>query len=125
VNVVDSSAWLEYFAGGPNADVFASAIQDVERLVVPTLSLCEVFRCILRQRGEEAALEAAAAMHDGTVVELASSTALLAARLGHEHGLPMADAVILATAVERDATLWTQDADFEGLDRVEFHAKRN
>jgi predicted nucleic acid-binding protein len=125
VNVVDSSAWLEYFAKGPNAKRFAPAIRDTDRLIVPTLSIYEVFRCVLRQQGEEAALQAAAAMHEGQVVELASSTVLLAARMGLEHGLPLADAVMLATARENDATLWTQDVDFEGLDGVRYHARKS
>ena len=124
MNVVDSSAWLEYFAKGPNARRFAAAIRNTDRLIVPTLSIYEVFRFVLRQKGEEAALQAAAALHEGQVVELTSATALLAARLGLEHGLPLADAVMLATAREHEATLWTQDADFEGLPGVRYHGKK-
>lgn len=70
MNVVDSSAWLEYFAGRPNAAFFAPAIEDTVRLVVPTLSLYEVFKRILQQRSEGDALQAIAVMQQGTVVEL-------------------------------------------------------
>ncbi len=124
MNVVDSSAWLEYFAKGPNARRFAPPIRETARLIVPSLSIYEVFRSVLRQKDEESALNAAAAMHQGRVVSLTSSTGMLAARLGLEHGLPLADAVMLATAREHGATLWTQDADFEGLDAVRFYRKK-
>jgi len=124
LNVVDSSAWLEYFTKGPNARRFGPAIRDAVKLIVPTLSIYEVFRCVLRQRDEEMALRAVAAMHRGHVVLLSSSTAMLAARLGLEHGLPLAEAVMLATAREHDAALWTQDGDFEGIEGVRFFRKR-
>ena len=98
MNVVDSSAWLEYFADGPNASYFAEPIEDVEALVVPTSSLFEVFKRVLQQRDESTALEAAAVMQQGTIVNLEATIALNAARLSAELGLPLADSVILATA---------------------------
>jgi predicted nucleic acid-binding protein len=123
MNVVDSSGWLEYFADGPNAGFFGGAIEDVGRLIVPTLSLYEVFKRVLRQRGEGDALRAVAQMMQGRVVALDSELALRAANLSVELGLPMADSVMLATARAHDATLWTQDADFEGMRAVEYIAK--
>ena len=44
MNVVDSSAWLEYFGDGPNAAIFAEAIESPGELAVPTLTLFEVFK---------------------------------------------------------------------------------
>ena len=123
MNVVDSSAWLEYFADGPNASFFAEPIEDIETLVVPTLSLFEVFKRVLQQRGESTALEATAVMQQGTIVELEATTALNAARLSVELGLPLADSVILATARQYGAELWTQDADFDGIDGVRFRKR--
>ncbi|MGB5234239.1 MAG: type II toxin-antitoxin system VapC family toxin [Candidatus Macondimonas sp.] len=125
MNLVDSSGWLEYFADGLNATFFASAILDTEQLVVPTLSLLEVFKRVLQQRGEGDALQAVAValMRQGQVVELDSVLALSAARLGVEHRLALADSVIYATARRFGALLWTQDADFEGLPGVRFVAK--
>ena len=125
MNVVDSSAWLEYFAGGPNAGYFAHAIEDVERLVVPSICLLEVFKRTFHQRGESAGLQAVALMQQGEVVDLDSALALTAARLGAQDGLPLADSVVLATARHRNATLWTQDADFAGLAGVKYRAKRS
>jgi predicted nucleic acid-binding protein len=120
VNVVDSSGWLEYFAGGKNAGFFARAIEDTTNLIVPTLSLFEVFKRVLQQRGEPAALQAAALMHQGRVVELGANLALAAARLSVQERLPLADSIILATARAHGATLWTQDADFEGREGVRY-----
>ena len=124
MNVVDSSGWLEYFADGPNADKFAPAIQNTRELIVPTLSIYEVFKRVLQQRGATAGLRAVALMRHGREVVLDTTIALSAARLSVELKLPMADSIILATARSYRATLWTQDADFRGMDGVKFWGKR-
>ncbi len=124
MNVVDSSAWLEYFAAGPNARFFAKAIENTDRLVVPSISLYEVFKRVLQQRDESQALQAVAVMQQGTVVDLSSTLALGSARLSVERGLPMADSIMLATARDFGATLWTQDADFEGMEGVKYRPKK-
>ena len=123
MNVVDSSGWLEYFAGGQNAEFFAPAIEAASQLVVPSLSIFEVFKRVLGQRGEGDALQAAAAMQQGRVVDLTAPLALSAAKLSLEANLPLADSIILATARAFGATLWTQDEDFQGMDTVEYIAK--
>lgn len=123
MNVVDSSAWLEFFADGPNARVFAEPLEQTETLLVPSVCLYEVFKIVLRQRGESAALQAVAAMRQGQVVDLTERIALLAGELSLQHKLPMADSIILATARLYDAHIWTQDADFEGMEGVTFVAK--
>ena len=120
MNVVDSSAWLEYFADGPNAGEFAEAIADIESLVVPSITLFEVFKRVRVQRDPAAALYAVAQMMRGRVVDLDSELAVAAAALSAETGLAMTDSVVLATARDADATLWTQDSDFEGMDGVEY-----
>jgi len=124
VRVVDSSGWLEFFGDGPNADFFAPAIEDVAGLVVPTLSLYEVFKRVLQQRGEGEALQAVAVMMEGRLVDLTAEVALDAARISLDMKLPMADSVMLATARAYGAELWTQDADFEGLEGVRYVAGR-
>ena len=124
MNVVDSSAWIEFFVDGPNARYFAKAVGDVESLLVPSVVILEVYRYILRQRGRQAALEAAASMRQGTVVDLDEGLAIEAAELGASHQLPLADSIIYASAVANEATLWTQDADFEGLEGVRYRSKR-
>ena len=124
MNVVDSSGWLEYFGDGPNAGFFARAIEATSELVVPTVSLYEVFKCVLQQRGEGDALAAVSAMLQGRVAELSATLALAAARISAELGMPMADSIMLATARAWDATLWTEDADFAGVPGVEYVAKQ-
>ena len=125
MNVVDSSAWLEYFANGPNAEFFAPAIEKTTDLVVPSLTLYEVFKRVLQQRDEGSALQAVAVMQQGTVADLDAPLALVAARLSIEHRLPMADSVILAMARSHAAILWTQDADFKGIPGVEYRKQRS
>lgn len=123
MNVVDSSGWLEYFADRPNADFFAASIENLADLIVPTISIYEVFKRILQQRDESEALEAAAIMQQGLVVDLDPTLALSAAKLSHTLKLPMADSVMLATARAYDAVLWTQDEHFEGIEGVQFILK--
>jgi predicted nucleic acid-binding protein len=124
MNLVDSSGWLEYFANGPNAEFFAPAVEDVAKLAIPTICLLKVFKRILQQRGESDALRAVAQMQQGQVVELDSSLALSAAKIGHDLKLPLADSVILATARACDAVIWTQDADFAKIKGVKYVSRR-
>ena len=120
MNVVDSSAWLEYFAGTERAEHYAKIIENPEQLIVPTLSIYEVFKKIVQQRSEHEALQAAAAMQQGKVVDLDVRIAIEAARVSSEKQLPLADSVILATAKQYLAVLWTQDAHFKGMEGVEY-----
>lgn len=122
MNVVDSSAWLEYFADGPNAGEFAEAIQDSAHLVVPSITLFEVFKRIRIQRDSEIALRAVSQMRRGTVVDLDADLAVAAADLSADLKMALADSVILATARANDAIVWTQDADFEGIENVQYRA---
>lgn len=118
--VVDSCGWLEYFADGPNAGLFAPALEDPSQLIVPSISIYEVFRRILQQRSESEALEAIAPMSQGRVVGFDAAQALIAARISLELGLPMADSIMLATARAHEAELWTQDAHLEGIEGVRY-----
>ncbi|MBI5451785.1 MAG: type II toxin-antitoxin system VapC family toxin [Gammaproteobacteria bacterium] len=124
MNVVDSSAWLCYFAGDGNAGAFAKAIEKSEELIVPSIVLTEVFKSLLRQCDEDIALEAIAHMEQGKVVALDSGIALDAGYYGVEYRLPLADSIIYATAKKYDAMLWTQDADFKLLDGVRYFPKK-
>jgi predicted nucleic acid-binding protein len=123
MNLVDSCGWLEYFADGPQADFYAQALEDPGTLLVPTICLLEVFKRVLQQRGEDAALQAAAAMHQGLVAPLDAPIALSAARISHDLKLPLADSVILATARVYSATIWTQDSHFKGLEGIRYTEK--
>lgn len=124
MNVVDSSAWLEYFADGPNAAYFASAVENTRELLVPAICIAEVFRRVDQQRGEDAAVQVVALMHQGHVVPLDSALAVAAGKIGNDRKLPLADSIVYATALAHAAVLWTQDSDFENMPGVRFRPKR-
>ena len=124
MNVVDSSAWLEYFADGPNASYFAPAVEATDELLVPTIDLLEVFKRMRQQGGRTAAYRSVAQMRLGRVVDLDRKHAIAAARIGIERKLALADSVVLATAQAWGATLWTQDVDFQGMKSVRYRRKQ-
>jgi toxin FitB len=124
MNVVDSSGWLEYFADGPNASHFELPLSDRQQLIVPSISIYEVFKVLLREKDEVSALQGVAAMHSATVVDLTSTLSLSAASISLKHSLPMADSIILATAINHKAILWTQDIDFQGMAEVKYFPKK-
>jgi len=123
MNVVDSSAWLSYFAGDNNSSVFSKPIEALDTLLVPSITVTEVFKHVLRLRGEESALEIIAHMTQGKVISLDTQIAIDAGSYGVQHKLPLADSIIYASTIKHNATLWTQDSDFKGLPSVKFYAK--
>ena len=123
MNVVDSSAWIEYLEDGPGADHFAEPIETIDQRLVPTIVLYEVFKQTLRTRGEKEAHNVVVAMQQSTVVDIDASLVLAAARISRDLGLAMVDSLILAVARAHGATLWTQDDDFAGLPDVRYFAK--
>lgn len=123
MNIVDSSGWLEYFADGSSAKNFVKPIENVTKLIVPTISIAEVFKRVLAQKGEDLALQAIALMQQGRIVDLDTAISLKAAKIGLELKLPLADSIMLATARSWGATLWTQDSDFKGIEGVRYFPK--
>jgi predicted nucleic acid-binding protein len=124
MNIVDSSGWLAYFADEPNAKHFLTPLNDSASLVVPTITIYEVFKVIIRETNENDALQAIVAMRKGTVVDLTIPLAISASKLSLEYNLPMADSIILATAKEYNAILWTQDSDFKNMKNLKYFPKR-
>lgn len=124
MNLVDSSAWLEYFSAGRNAAFFAAAIENSRELIVPTIVIFEVYKRVLQQRNVQAALEAVATLQNGRLVDLTPALALTAASLSHSEKLPMADSIILATARAEKAVIWTQDSDFKDLPDAKFRVRK-
>lgn len=124
MNVVDSSAWLSFFAGDANSGKFSKPIEDIDNLIVPSITITEVFKCVFRQVGEDMALECIAHMEQGKVIPLDSAIAIEAAHYGVQLKLPLADSIIYATAQKFGATVWTQDCDFKSLDGVKYFAKK-
>ncbi len=124
MNIVDSSGWIEYFTEGKNASFFIPSIQDLERLIVPTICIYEVFKRLLVERDEESALLSIGLMSHGREAGLDRNIAIDAAQISRELKLAMADSIILATARSHDATLWTQDVHFKGMDGVKYIGKK-
>jgi predicted nucleic acid-binding protein len=124
MNIIDSSGWLEYFSDGPNAKHYLPPLNDTSSLIVPVVTIYEVFKVVLRESSENEALQAVAAMQKGKVVDLTANIAMNAAKLSLQHNLPMADSIILATSKEINATIWTQDSDFKNMDHVKYFPKK-
>ena len=124
MNIVDSSCWLEYFAGSKVGEEVAPVIENVEKLLVPSITIHEVFKKLLVELDEDNALLAAAHIKLGKVIELDSDLAIYAAWIGKEVGLARADSIIYATAKKHKAVLWTQDRHFKDLDKVRYFEKR-
>jgi predicted nucleic acid-binding protein len=115
-NVVDSSGWLEYFTDSDRAPLFAAAIENTANLFVPVISIYEVFKKVLQERGEDDALQIASMMQVGQLIDLDCTLALEAAR----YQLPFADSIIYATATRHEAMVWTQDEHFKDLPNVRY-----
>lgn len=120
MNIIDSSGWLEYFSDGPNAKHYLPALNDPSSLIVPVITIYEVFKVVLRESSENMALQAVAAMQKGKIIDLTVRIALKASKLSLRHHLPMADSIILATAREYQCAIWTQDSDFQYIDGVKY-----
>ena len=123
MNVVDTSGWLEYFSGGLNSHKVSPAIKEIQNLIVPTICIYEISKVILRESDENHLLQALAAIQKGKIVELSPAISTSAAKISLQHKLPMADSIIYATAKVFDATVWTQDNDFENLPNVKYFQK--
>lgn len=125
MNVVDSSGWIEYFTRGENAPFFIPPVQDLENLLIPTVCIYEVFKRLLVERDEDAALLSVGLMSQGREIALERKIAIDAAHISSETKLAMADSIILATARAYDAILWTQDAHFKGMEGVKYIEKKS
>ncbi len=123
MNVVDTSGWLEYFEGGQNAKEFSIPIKEIKELVVPTICIYEISKIILRESDENHLLQALAAIQKGQTVSLTPSLSIAAAKASLRYKLPMADSIICTTAKHFNATVWTQDIDFENLPNVNYIQK--
>jgi len=123
MNLVDSSAWLEYFSDGKNAKIFAPIIGNTEELIVSVINIYEIYKKVLSDRDENSALEAIGIMQQAKVIDVNLSISIGAARISRDLKLPMADSLIYATSMQNEAILWTQDQDFKDLDNVKYVKK--
>jgi len=123
MNLVDSSGWLEYLSDGKNADSFSTPLNDIENMIVPTICIYEVFKVVLREKGENEALQAVALMKQGNIVDLSFEISIQAARFSIDNKIPMADSIIYTTGKIYNAIIWTQDDDFKNLPGVKYFYK--
>ena len=117
--VLDSSCWIEYFRDTPRADLFASVAEAPERMIIPIITVYEVTKKIRRELDETIAAFSESVMCRGRVMDID----LALVRQSVTLNLPLSDSLIYATAQAHKATLWTQDAHFEGLPSVKYFAK--
>jgi predicted nucleic acid-binding protein len=120
MNIIDSSGWLEYFSDGPNAIHYLPPLNDPSTLIVPVITIYEVFKVVFREFAENEALQSVAAMQKGKIIDLNANIAMNASKLSLQQNLPMADSIILATARAYDCVIWTQDSDFQHIDGVNY-----
>jgi predicted nucleic acid-binding protein len=125
MNIVDSTLWLEYFAGTDAGNVVSDVIENTDELIIPTITIYEVFKKLLLETSEDKALFAIAHMRQGKIVELSDELSLSAAKISNDYKIPMADSIIYATNLKFNSTLWTQDKHFSGLKSVNYYEKKN
>jgi predicted nucleic acid-binding protein len=123
VNLVDSSGWIEYLQDTRRADLFATAIEDRNHLLVPTIALFEVHRVLSRSLPADLVNRCLDVMRLGRVLDLTDARAVAASHIAAQHKLAMADAAMYAIALEFGASFWTQDVDYQGLPGVRYQAK--
>ncbi|MCK9588716.1 MAG: type II toxin-antitoxin system VapC family toxin [Terrimicrobiaceae bacterium] len=121
--VVDSSGWVEFLQGTSRAGMFEPALRRLDEVWVPGISLFEVHRLILLKESESAADRSISIMKAAQVVDLDGTLAVEASKVARAHKLSLADAIIYATAQNKGAELWTQDAHFEHLPGVKYFPK--
>jgi predicted nucleic acid-binding protein len=123
MNIIDSTLWLEYFADTEAGNIVSSVIENTDELIVPTITIYEVFKKLLLEANEDDALFAIAHMKQGQVIDLDDELALSAAKIGKDHKIPMADSIIYATNIKYNCILWTQDKHFSDLGSVNYFKK--
>lgn len=116
--VVDSSGWIEFLRNGPKAAAYAVYFKEPGKIITPAIVVYEVYKKIKRERGEETASLCLALMAKSKIVPLDGALAREAADLSLQHSLPMADAMVFATARACDAELVTSDNDFRAIPGV-------
>lgn len=123
MNIVDSSCWLEYFADSEVGNMVSSVIEDMDSLLVPSITIYEVFKKLLIEKDEDSALVATAHMKQATVIELDADLSIYSAKLGRDNALPLADSIIYATAKKYNCILYTQDKHFKGSEHIRYFEK--
>lgn len=120
MNILDSSCWLEYLSDGKKVKKISQVIENTKLLMVPSISIYEVFKKVLSFSNENQALQIVALMQQAKVVDLDISISMLSAKLSLQYKLPLADSIMLASAKYYKATLWSFDSDFKNIPGVKY-----
>jgi len=123
MNIVDSSCWIEYLMGTEIGVNVSAIIENPAELVVPTITLYEVYKKLSLERGEEYALDVISYMQAGTVIELNTGLSLSAAKISQKHKLPMADSIIYATSLHYSAIIFSCDKHFKDIPGIRYFPK--
>ena len=123
MNMVDAPGWIEYFLDTTRADLFAPVIENTEALLVTSINLYEVHRVLSRKLPADLRDTCLNLMRRAPIIDFTDALAIAAAELSLKHQLAMADAAMYAMALAHQATLWTQDADYQGLAGVQYFPK--
>src|SRR5713226_591581 len=101
--LVDSSGWLEYITADTKSQLFAPYLESEYPILVPTIVLYEVRKILLLRHTKLLADTFVSTALRHNVVPLDQEVALAASTISIHHGLPMADALLYATAEKRGA----------------------
>jgi predicted nucleic acid-binding protein len=101
----------------------APVIENPSELIVPTITLYEVYKKLLAEKGEIYALDVVSYMQTGTVIELNTGLSLSAAQISREHKLPMADSIIYATSLHYSAVIFSCDKHFKDISNIRYFPK--
>ena len=123
MNVLDSSAWIEFFLGSRAGETYLPVVVELTSLIVPTVAILEVHRYLSRTVSPTVRDEHLNAMRRAQVVDLTDARAIAASDVAQIHKLAMADAIMYSIAREFKATFWTQDVDYKGLTGVKYQAR--
>ena len=116
--LVDSFGWIEYLAEGRLAERYGEYLTNLAEVITPTIVLYEVYKKLRRERKEEEALLVIAQIMKTRIVPLTEEIALSTAEISLKHTLPMADAIVYATARKEACPVVTSDPHFKGLEDV-------
>ena len=102
----------------------ASIVENPNDLIVPTITLYEVFKKLSSEKDKEYAQNVITYMQTGTIIELNAELSLSAADISRKYKLAMADSIIYSTAQHYSAMVFSCDIHFKDLPNVTYFLKK-
>ena len=121
--LVDSWAWIEYFKGSQSGLKAKEIIESSQKILLSTINASEIYHFLLKNKPAEAEKLIKFVLSSSFVIPLDSSIALKAAKIKYDKKIGLADAIVIATAEENNATILTGDDDFKEMKNVIFIGK--